>query len=99
MKVIRHEFNEAINNATSIDLSELQLKELKSYLLSCKAVLKASHPYHPQINSALTLLEHNYGNIFKWYQKPLGLVLIAGLGGVVTYGLLILLGWVNLPQG
>lgn len=96
MKITTHEFSEAINKATSIDLSEQQLK---CYLLSCKAILRASHPYHPQINSVLTLLNHNYGNVFKWYQKPLGLIVIAGLSGIVTYGGLILLGWVSLPQG
>ncbi|EGR1599211.1 TPA: hypothetical protein ACMDUI_004650 [Vibrio parahaemolyticus] len=99
MKITTDEFERYIAIANRADLSKEEYQETKAFFLKCQTVFTPPHAYIPRVSAALQALEHHQPENFQWYQKPLGLVVIAASGGVLTYAVLLAFGWVPLPQG
>ncbi|HHF2879466.1 TPA: hypothetical protein ACPJZV_000721 [Vibrio diabolicus] len=99
MKIATDEFERFIAIASRSDLSEQEYQEAKAFFLKCQTAFTPPHAYIPRVSAALQALEHHQPTALHWYQKPLGLVLIAASGGVLTYAALLAFGWVALPQG
>ena len=100
MKVTDQDLEELFKKANSPEISETEYKSVKAKLLCIKSEtrLGESKKYGARINAALTALEHHKPVKIELYQKPFGLILIAGLGGVLTYSILLSLGWVSTPN-
>ncbi|MDO6677103.1 hypothetical protein [Shewanella sp. 4_MG-2023] len=100
MKVTDQDLEKLFRKANSPELSESEYKSAKANLLSIKSEtrLGESKKYGARIDAALIALEHHRPVKIEWYQKPFGLILIGGLGGVFTYGILLSLGWVSMPN-
>ncbi|MDI5836945.1 hypothetical protein [Shewanella xiamenensis] len=92
------DIEQAISDATKPNLTLAEYNRLKTFLLNCQSQLVPPNTFIPRVNAALAALEHHRPLVLSWYQKPAGLIFIAVCGGVLTYGALLLLGWVQLPH-
>lgn len=93
------DIEKAIGDASRPNLTSDEYHTVKSILLQHQSQSTPPDTLLPRVNSALSLLEHHKPISIHWYQNPSGLVFIAVAGGVLTYGALLLLGWVSLPNG
>lgn len=100
MKLTDQDLEELFKKANSPELSETEYKSIKAELLGIKSETRLGEgkKYGARIDAALLAIEHHRPVKIEWYQKPFGLILIAGLGGVLTYGILLSLGWVSMPN-
>jgi hypothetical protein len=98
MKISNAEFEQKMAIAHKPNLTQKEYKEAKSFFLKCQSTFTPPHTWIPKVSAALQTLEHHKPIKINFFQTPLGLILIAGLGGVLTYGILLSIGWVTLPN-
>ena len=98
MKITNDDFEHHVAKANMPNLTKQEYQETKAFLLRCQSTFTPPHTFIPRVSAALQAIEHHKIESVSFFQKPLGLIIIAGIGGVLTYGALLVLGWVNLPS-
>ncbi len=75
----------AIARANTPGLSENEYNETKSLLLKFQSTATPPNTFIPMAAAALSAIEHHMPKKLQWWQTPLGAIFIAGMGGFVTW--------------